>query len=395
MAPSPPRCPGALLARAALGTLAVAEIGARGETVCNSPYNESCWPGLSEADALHPHNEWFRAFFRDGFNIVRNVLTDDQVRRAQSALSSRWKNFGLDPVFGRERQYNLLELDPVFGEFLDMIPGWIDGMMHQTMGPWIVGAYDIYKFNPVKWQVPPEIAYTVTRDSLHSDFPYGHSPMPEKPGHFPHTVQLIFMVTDFSERNGGTIVVPASYKGRLAHAEGKEAAMRNGTFDYVKGRAGDVLVYLGGTWHGNGLNVAEQPRIGVIAQCLPFFFKPMQAQAFTLPQRVIRRLSDRTRYRLALQGYHWFWHTSAGMWMSFPGHKLYHTLDFVTDMLIFSYPSGQQEPLARGLAIVILLWIPLLLWCCYGYKSAMRFACPAWLGICLGVAMCFERFFLS
>eukprot|EP00413_Alexandrium_margalefii_P027179 CAMPEP_0204575980 /NCGR_PEP_ID=MMETSP0661-20131031/41503_1 /ASSEMBLY_ACC=CAM_ASM_000606 /TAXON_ID=109239 /ORGANISM="Alexandrium margalefi, Strain AMGDE01CS-322" /LENGTH=420 /DNA_ID=CAMNT_0051584669 /DNA_START=74 /DNA_END=1333 /DNA_ORIENTATION=+ len=378
----------AFSALAIWGALAV-----QAQRICDSPYEESCHASLTEAEAADPRNQWTKVFFEDGFNVVPSVLSQDQVRRAQAALANRWKAFDADPFFGRERQYNLLELDPVFGEFLDMIPDWIDALMHQTMGPWIVGAYDIYKFNPVKWKVPEDVAFNITRDSLHSDFPYGHSPLPEKMKFWPHTVQLIFMVTDFNSQNGGTITVPGSYRDRLAYPKGKEEVLRNGSYKITTGRQGDMLVYLGGTWHGNGINVADAARIGVIAQCLPFFFKPMQAQAFTMPQRVVQRLSQKSRNRMGFSGHTWFWHTSASMWMGQPHHRIFHISDFIWDAVLYGYPVGGL-PMYRFLASLVLVWVPLLFWRWYGFKSAARFALHIFLGVSVGVGICFEKFLM-
>jgi len=368
--------------------------GTQAQRLCNSPYeDEACRASLTESEAADGRNEWFKVFFEDGFNVAHNVLTQDQVRRAQAALQNRWKLFNTDPIFGRERQYNIMELDPVFGEFLDMIPPWIDDMMKTTMGPWIVGAYDIYKFNPVTWRVPKEVAFNITRDSLHSDFPYGHSPLPSKMEHWPHTVQLIFMVTDFTEENGGTITVPGSYKDRLAYAEGKEAALRNGTYKITKGRAGDMLVYLGGTWHGNGLNTAAAPRVGVIAQCLPFFFKAMQAQALTLPQRVRNRVSELTKERFGFNGHHWFWHTSASMWAHEPGWRILHVLDFIWDSVVHGYHIGAL-PMYKPALRLVFVWVPLFFWWKRGFKQAAKFVFQVGLGVTIGVGVCFEKFLM-
>lgn len=346
----------------------------------------SCQPAAKESPA------WVQALLRDGFTVWPGVLSASQLRRAKRALHDRWLQSKGDG-FGKERQYGLLELDPVFAEFLEAIPQEVEQLMHGMMGPWIVGAFDIYKFHPVKWKVPPEIQTQQKAWSLHSDFPYGHHPQYTKfkaiPQSYPHTVQLIFMVDMFTKNNGGTIMLPGSHRTRKL-PQGLDDRLRilNQTRT-VTGVAGDLIIYIGQTWHGNDLNTADGPRVGVIAQCLPWYFKPMQSFMYTLPHRVEKQLSQKVKVRLGLKHTHWFTHTAT---MGYPTVKanLYHFADFLSDMLYHGYrtPYGfarfqRWSLVALSMPAVVFLAARL---------EAMRLFVALLLGMFLGVAMTMERF---
>lgn len=71
-------------------------------------------------------------------------------------------------------------------------------------------------------------------------------------------LNTMWMLTNFSEENGGTRVVP--YSHRLA-SHPTAAAL-----DYlvsVEGKPGDVLMWHGGVWHGAGANRSKSPRMGL------------------------------------------------------------------------------------------------------------------------------------
>eukprot|EP00414_Alexandrium_minutum_P005340 CAMPEP_0113826762 /NCGR_PEP_ID=MMETSP0328-20130328/4424_1 /TAXON_ID=39455 /ORGANISM="Alexandrium minutum" /LENGTH=95 /DNA_ID=CAMNT_0000794741 /DNA_START=274 /DNA_END=558 /DNA_ORIENTATION=- /assembly_acc=CAM_ASM_000350 len=95
--------------------------------------------------------------------------------------------------------------------------------MTSILGPWIVGGYAQITLHPLpKWARPQnEKAMKQRRaQGLHSDFPYGHSGygwgcryapgvdecLTTVPSQYPRTIQLIFMLDDFTEKNGGTLL---------------------------------------------------------------------------------------------------------------------------------------------------------------------------------------------
>ena len=68
----------------------------------------------------------------------------------------------------------------------------------------------------------------------------------------------------------------------------------------VHGEAGDVLVYVGQTWHMSGLNQTLNPRVALLGQFLPYYYAPMEAHAWTLAPRLISTFSPQLRALLGL-----------------------------------------------------------------------------------------------
>ena len=96
-------------------------------------------------------------------------------------------------------------------------------------------------------------------------------------GHFhtvpdvPWMINTIWMLTDFTEENGGTGVVPMSHRSRRS----SPPAALSGESPLVKtvtGRAGSVLLWHAGAYHGAGANRSSQVRHGLNVAYYPRWF---------------------------------------------------------------------------------------------------------------------------
>lgn len=99
----------------------------------------------------------------------------------------------------------------------------------------------------------------------HADWPLGDVPQPYPV--WPMLLQTMWMITDFTEDNGATRMVPGSHlSGRPPGSgdDGRESAMA--------GPRGSVLIWHGGIWHRNGANVStHQQRMGANVAYIPRF----------------------------------------------------------------------------------------------------------------------------
>ncbi len=86
----------------------------------------------------------------------------------------------------------------------------------------------------------------------------------------PVKLNCMFMITDFTEENGGTRLVPGS------HLSGRQpvwdAAQNVGSVAAL-GRAGTAVMWEGRTWHAAGLNRTDAPRIGLTATYVAPMFR--------------------------------------------------------------------------------------------------------------------------
>jgi ectoine hydroxylase-related dioxygenase (phytanoyl-CoA dioxygenase family) len=124
-----------------------------------------------------------------------------------------------------------------------------------------------------QWWMPfpvaPGAAYprvgAITRTTVPTD-----APASEGAGIWPPAViNVMFMVSDYTEANGATRIVPGSHllgrqpPGTVPHPVETIAA---------EGAAGTAVVWEGRTWHAAGPNTTDQPRYGIATTyCGPMF----------------------------------------------------------------------------------------------------------------------------
>jgi ectoine hydroxylase-related dioxygenase (phytanoyl-CoA dioxygenase family) len=142
---------------------------------------------------------------------------------------------------------------------------------------------------------------------LHTDQQYVREPWS-----YPATVNVLWMLDDFTEENGATRVVPRSH---LIGAAPKDASMP--TIPAV-GPAGGLVLMDGRLWHGSGANVTvDRTRAAILAYyCMPFIRQ--QENVFrSLDPAIRRELSPELR---KLLGYD-VW-SGLGVVNGFPRHWL-------------------------------------------------------------------------
>ena len=99
---------------------------------------------------------------------------------------------------------------------------------------------------------------------LHQD--QGYVPLPYPP--FPLVCQVIYLIDDFSQANGGTILVPRSH---LVLSNGKnfkkkDIMINNREIGAISATApkGSCLIFDGRLLHGTGANTTDRPRRGLL-----------------------------------------------------------------------------------------------------------------------------------
>ena len=84
----------------------------------------------------------------------------------------------------------------------------------------------------------------------------------------------VWMLSDFTEENGGTLVVPGSHRAsnNPTGGNGIDVMSPYPTEQQATGKAGDVLLFDSRTWHAAGANTTDQPRLGLAVRYAPWWF---------------------------------------------------------------------------------------------------------------------------
>ena len=131
---------------------------------------------------------------------------------------------------------------------------------------------------------PGERAQPIHPDDLVMTVPRPHPPL---------MCTSLWALTDFTEANGATRILPGTHLEAARPDDRPSIA--------AEMRAGSVLVIDGGLWHGGGANnTADEWRIGLNVQYCAGFCRPQQNQYLGIPREITRTFSDRL---LELCGY--------------------------------------------------------------------------------------------
>lgn len=221
-----------------------------------------------------------------GYTIVRDAIEPALVAELVAAIRRVEREQGTEPRgnaaegYATLRNYNLLAKDPVFQRMpvhenvLPLVERVLDrgcllsGMTAIDMGPG-------EKAQPLH---PDDVVMNVARP------------------HVPLMCVSMWALTDFSDENGGTRVVPGSH--RFDHAPD---LTRSYDTIPIEMPAGSVMIFHGSLWHGGGANrSADQWRLGVNVQYCAGFIRPQQCAYLGIPREITRTFPDRL---LELCGY--------------------------------------------------------------------------------------------
>ena len=222
---------------------------------------------------------------RDGYTIVDDVLSADacaailaEVDRLERALGI---DFARNDFEGRrtKRVYNLLvhgavfEAIPVHPEVLPVVEGVLDSGC-------LVSSLSSIAIHPGE-----------TAQPIHADDQLLPLPKP----HVATVCNTMWALTDFTEENGATRIIPGSHTRDHSPVYGSEPASIPAVM-----RRGSVLVWHGSLWHGGGANRSGEVRVGIAMNYCAGWVRQQENQQLGIPREVARRFAPRLR---ALVGY--------------------------------------------------------------------------------------------
>ncbi|MFI8510122.1 phytanoyl-CoA dioxygenase family protein [Streptomyces sp. NPDC085460] len=249
---------------------------------------------LRRIPASAPADEILAVFHEDGGVIIEGLLTPEQVERfnreieqplQELAAGSKHEDEFVAEFHGKntKRLTNLVTRSETFRREVidhDLVHALADAVYLEESGTyWMTTAQVI--------EIGPGNAAQVLHRDLENYFPFvGMGPAgPEV------TVNFLIALTDFSEENGATRVIPGSnhwedFEDRGAPEQTIPALMR----------AGDALFFSGKTVHGGGANVtSDEYRRAVGFALNPGYLVGEEAHPFLIDLDLAKTLSPRVQ----------------------------------------------------------------------------------------------------
>ncbi len=214
---------------------------------------------------------------RDGFTIVENAIAPELVEKLAAALDRLERDLGAKPAgngfegHSTVRIYNLLAHGAPFAE----IP------VHASVLPIVEGVLDsgclISSLSSIAID-PGE-----TAQPIHAD----DQVIPLEKPHASIVCNSMWALTDFTEANGATRLVPGSHR--------KPNPEYGGAYETVAGEMsrGSVLIWDGALWHGGGANRTNTRRTGIAMNYCAGFIRQQENQQLGLAPETVKAFSPR------------------------------------------------------------------------------------------------------
>jgi ectoine hydroxylase-related dioxygenase (phytanoyl-CoA dioxygenase family) len=221
----------------------------------------------------------------DGFTILEDAIDPDFIDEIAEGLLRVEDELGAVPAENlfegvhTTRVYNLLvhgptfERIPVHPEVLPIVEGVLDrGALISSLSSIAIG--------------PGERPQPVHADD---------QVIPLARPHIPIICNTMWAITDFTEENGATRLIPGSHlrdhaPNPLEHYNTIAAEMSKGS----------VLVWVGSLWHGGGANVTGTRRVGIAMNYCAGYIRQQENQQLGIPPQLVstfpRRLQELIGY---------------------------------------------------------------------------------------------------
>ncbi len=216
-----------------------------------------------------------------GYTILERVIEEDLVSSLEETLLRLERDLGIVPASNlfegtrTVRIYNLL----VHGKLFERVP------LHASILPIVervldsdclVSSLSSIAIDPGEQPQP-----------IHAD----DQLLPIVRPHAPLVCNTMWAITDFTEENGATRIVPGSHRADRPPVVGTDDR------DTIAAEMprGSVMIYDGSLWHGGGANRSATRRTGVAMNYCAGFLRQQENQQLGIPREIARGFSARLR----------------------------------------------------------------------------------------------------
>ena len=225
-----------------------------------------------------------------GFVLIPNLMDASEAAQARSrtleiAASSFASALGkLNEKTGQQHIRGLLAHGEIF-ERLVQHPALIEIAEAMLSDDMTLGSYSARILYP-----------GATELGVHIDYPYWamRGPFPLRP---PLMAQVIWMLQDFTEKNGATLVAPRSQL-RCTRPNREDFAREA---IKITGAAGDAIISHGLLWHDTSQNHTSEPRVALLINYGLKVIRPLDSEIAKVPPDVLERATPKLRQLLGLE----------------------------------------------------------------------------------------------
>ncbi len=225
---------------------------------------------------------------KDGYAVIEDAFPTDLADALRADLDRLERDLGVVPADNdfegarTLRVYNLL----VHGELYQQIPIW------ESVLPVVEGVLDpgclISSLSSIVI-CPDEKAQPIHSDDILIPLPKPHPPL---------VCNTMWAITDFTDANGATRLVPGSHR--------LENPQYGGDYETIPAEMskGSVLVWDGALWHSGGANRTAERRYGIAMNYCAGFMRQQENQQLGVPGDLVRRFPPRLQELLGYDVYH-------------------------------------------------------------------------------------------
>jgi ectoine hydroxylase-related dioxygenase (phytanoyl-CoA dioxygenase family) len=213
---------------------------------------------------------------RDGYTVLLDAVDMGTAEALHADIDRLERELGVQTggngFEGRAttRVYNLLAL----GELYEQIPvhPMVLELMHHVLGDGcLVSSLSAITIHPGE-----------TAQPIHADDQVIPIPKP----HTAVTANSMWALTDFTEANGATRIIPGSHLEPSSPVYGQHYDSRCAEMP-----RGSILVWDGGLWHGGGANVTDTSRRGLAMNYCAGYIRQQENQQLGIPLDTVRGFS--------------------------------------------------------------------------------------------------------
>lgn len=221
----------------------------------------------------------FAAIERDGYVILKNLLSPEECERIRAAVTPLLDKTGRNTFEGErtQRVYSVLNKTRACDRLVDH-PRVLALLDRLFLPNYLLSQLQVININPGE-----------AAQLLHPDDAIYPVPRPRPP----LGAATVWAFDAFTNDNGATVVLPGSHRW--------DADRRPSDHDTrltVAMPPGSCIFFVGTLWHGGGANHSDQARLAITAQYCEPWLRPQEAFTLSTSRDTVRAVSEDIRRML-------------------------------------------------------------------------------------------------